>query len=186
MAPCVTYPQEKNMHRLLSSFGPLLLVAMAAGCNNGSSLDHDSAVKVMNSALTGTNAAESRVMISNTSGAGQLDLTVINPAGTGSLHVVGSATDSSGVLTTTLDITFDHWHDAAADITLDGSLHEAGTFASPVPVSGNVKLTGALTASGEVNGTVDFDLTGSYSATGFSVKGDVGGQSLDITLNLSH
>jgi len=175
--------EETIMHRLLS-FAPLFIFAIAPGCNN--SLDHDSAVKVMSSALTGTAAAETHVTANSSPSGGQLDVTLTNPLGIGSAHVAGTITKSVSSVSTTLDITFDHWTDSSTNITLDGSLHEVGTFSSPLPLSGNVQLTGALTASGAVNGAVDFDLTGSYSSSGFSVTGQVGGQAINTTLNISH
>jgi hypothetical protein len=171
------------MHRLIS-FGPLLVLAIASGCNN--TLDHDSAVKVTNSALTATAAAETRVMTTNASPEGAaVDVTLTNPAG-GSAHVVGTVTKLGDSVSTKIDITFDHWKDLENNVTLEGSLHEDGTFSSPLPLSGKVRVTGALTASGAVSGVADFDIDGSYSTSGFSVTGHVGGQSIDVTLNISH
>jgi len=169
------------MRRLLS-FGSLFLFAIVSGC--GGNLDHDSAVKVMNSALTGTVAANAQV--TGASGNGQVNVTLTNPHGTGSAHVDGTVMKTGDMLSTTLDIKFDHWTDAETNITLDGSLHEAGTLAVPLPLSGSVELTGDLTASGAVTGAVDFDLKGSYSPTGFSVNGHVGGQAIDATLKIGN
>jgi hypothetical protein len=166
------------MTRLLA-FGSLFVFALASGCNNG--LDHDSAVKVASSALNGTVAADVHVMAGN----GSVDVTIDNPNGTGSAHVTGTSTKNGNMLDTKLEVVFTHWTDSAANITLDGSLHEVGTFAAPLPLSGNVQLTGALAASGSVSGSADFDLTGSYSAGGFSVSGQVGGQSIDVSVKLS-
>jgi hypothetical protein len=116
---------------------------------------------------------------------GSIDVTVTNPAGTGSAHLVGTATKTQSALTTAVDITFNKWTDAESKITLDGALHETGTFAEPLPLSGNVELSGALTASGPVSGAVDFDVKGNYSPSGFSVSGNVGGQSVSATLNVA-
>jgi hypothetical protein len=169
--------------RRLRFFVPLALLAIAAGCGN-SELDHDSAVKVMSSALTATAAADAHVM--NGTAAGDLDVTLTNTAGSGSIHVVGSASDEAGTVATSLDITFDHWTDLATNVTLDGALHERGTFTTQAPLTGDVKLSGMLTASGAVSGNVDFDVEGSYGPTGFSVTGDVGGQSLHTVVQISH
>src|SRR5260370_41381161 len=73
--------RENVMHRLLS---PLLLLAIASGCNNG--LDHDSEMKGTSSALTGAGVAHA--MISGSSASGQLDATLQTPLGTGSAPVV--------------------------------------------------------------------------------------------------
>jgi hypothetical protein len=167
------------MNRLLS-IGPLIVFALATGCNNG--LDHDSAVKVASSALDGTVAADVHVMTGN---GGSVDVTIDNVAGTGSAHVTGAVSKTGDMITTNLDVVFSHWTDSAAKITLDGTLHETGAFSTPVPLSGNVQLTGALSASGAVTGSADFDLTGSYSPGGFSVAGQVGGQSIDVSLKVS-
>jgi hypothetical protein len=177
----VAYAKEENsMHRLLS-FGSILLLVVAAGCNN-STLDHDSAVKVSNSALTATTAANANVM-TNSTGGGHIDVTLTSVGG-GTAHVVGTVSKSGDVLSTVLDITFDHWTDVANNVTLDGTLHEDGTFSSPLPLAGTVHLDGDLAASGSVSGTADFDIDGSYSTSGFSVTGHVGGQSIDVTLSI--
>jgi hypothetical protein len=168
------------MHRLLS-FGSLFLFAMVSGCG-GSTLDHESAVKVTNSALTATVAANAHVMASV--GNGHIDVALTNPHGTGSAQIDGTVAKTGDMLSTTLDVKLDHWTDVETNITLDGALHEAGTIAVPVPLSGSVELTGTLSASGAVTGVVDFDLKGSYSPTGFSVTGHVGGQVIDITVTL--
>jgi hypothetical protein len=171
------------MYRSLS-FGSLLVLALASGCNNG--LDHASAVKVMNSALTGTHAAEAHVITWNSSpSAGQIDVTLTNPVG-GSAHLVGNAAKTASDLTTTFDLTLTQWVDLENNITLDGALHEAADFSQPLPVNGSVQLTGDLTASGAIKGAVDFDLKGSYSPTGFNVSGQVGGQSISATVSLTH
>jgi hypothetical protein len=170
--------KETLMHRLLS-FGPLLILAIASGCNNG--LDHDSAVKVMGSALKGTAAAEAHVMTSNANG--QIDITLTNTQGSGSAHLVGTTTKTGNMVSTTFDLTFNHWTDDESKITLDGALHEAATFETPLPLSGSVQLTGTLSASGAVTGAADFDLKGSYSSAGLSVTGQVAGQTINITFS---
>jgi hypothetical protein len=168
--------------RRLNSLGPLLILALAPGCNN--SLDHNQAVQVMGSALTATGTADAHVMSSGADA--QLDLTITNTHGTGTAHAVGTTTKSGDTVTTTFDVTFSHWTDAESHITLDGSLHESAVFSSPVPLTGTVEVSGALAASGAVNGSVDFDVKGSYSSTGFSVSGQVGGQAIDVMLGVSH
>jgi hypothetical protein len=169
------------MNRLFS-FGSAVMLAVMSGCGGGTTLDHDSAVKVMSSALSATASADAKVTAS--SGNGAIDITVTNPKGTGSVHVVGTAAKANGALSTTLDITFDKWADAETGITLDGALHEDGSLAVPLPVSGNVNLVGNLAASGTVSGSVDFDVKGSYSPSGLNVDGHVGGQSIQITIKL--
>src|SRR5262249_53064756 len=153
----------------------LCALAVTAGC--GSTVDHPSAVKVMNAALGGTIAADGQVVNANwTPTGGNVDVTLTNPVGSGSAHIVGPLQHANGAVSTTLDVTFTQWHDPVANITLDGALHEAGTFSTVAPLTGDVKLDGALTSTGSVAATVDFDLHGSYAPTGFSVTGDVGGQ----------
>jgi hypothetical protein len=171
------------MLRLLS-LGSLLAFALAAGCSNG--VDHASAVKVMNSALTGTVAADGQVVsVDWTAAGGHLDVAVTNLAGSGSAQVAGTVVRNGAVTSTTLDVTFHDWTDPLSHVTLNGSLHEAGTFSSPLPLVGDVQLSGALAATGDVVATVDFDLHGSYSPTGFSVTGDVGGQSMSGGVQIS-
>jgi hypothetical protein len=144
-------------------------------------------VKVTNSALTGIAAAETHVIVTNANPTGgHIDVTLTNIGGTGSAHVVGDVVKNGNVVSTKLDVTFDHWTDAETNITLDGGLHEVGTFSAPLPLSGDVEVTGALAASGSVSGTVDFDVKGSYSASGVSVNGHVGGQSIDVNLGIKH
>jgi hypothetical protein len=168
----------------LTMLGSLCLIALAAGC--GSSVDHDSAVKVMNSALTGTIAADGQVVHVDWTGSnGNVDVTLTNTLGTGTAHVVGTVTRNGNTTTESIDVTFTQWHDNIHNVTLDGTLHEAGTFSAPLPLSGDVTVTGAVAASGSVNATVDFDLHGSYSPTGFAVKGDVGGNVLNASFNVS-
>jgi hypothetical protein len=159
----------------LTSIGSVLLLALASGCGGG--VDHASAVKVMNSALTGTIAADgATVSVQLAPNGGHVDATV-NSLGGGSAHVVGTVVRANGVLTTNVDVTFKDWIDPLAHVTLNGALHEAGTFSSPLPLAGDVEISGALAATGDVNATVDFDLHGKYSLSGFSVTGEVGGQS---------
>src|SRR5260370_7510985 len=67
--------RENVMHRLLS---PLLLLAIASGCNNG--LDHDSAMKVTSSALTGAGVAHA--LISTPTASPHLHATLQNPPAT--------------------------------------------------------------------------------------------------------
>jgi hypothetical protein len=170
------------MNRLVS-ITPLFMLALG-GCS--SQVDHASAVKVMGSAMSATVAADGHVMSANWKPfAGQVSVTLNNPVGGGTAQILGTANDSNGVVSTTLDIAFNHWHDALENITLDGSLHEAGSFTSGVPLAGSVELNGALAVSGAVNGAVDFDVKGSYSPTGFSVSGQVGGQSLNGAFSVS-
>lgn len=167
------------MRRLCS-----LVALLLAGC--GSTVDHPSAVKVMNSALGGTIAADGQVVSTDwTPTGGDVDVTLTNPVGSGSAHVVGTLSKGSGAVSETVDVTFTQWHDPVANLTLDGALHEAGNFATVAPLAGDVVLDGALTASGSVDAKVDVDLKGSYSPSGFSVAGDVGGQSLSASFSIS-
>ena len=162
----------------LLTVGSLSLLAMASGCSNG--VDHASAVKVMSSALTGTVAADGQTVSADwTASGGQVHATLTNPVGSGTADVSGTVTKNGSTTSETIDVTFHAWNDPVNHVTLDGSLHEAGTFSSPLPLSGDVSLTGALAVSGDVDATVDFDLHGSYSPSGFSVTGDVGGQSMN-------
>lgn len=168
----------------LTLLGSVCLLAMAAGCSKP--VDHDSAVKVMNSALTGTIAADGQVVsVDWTKTAGHVDLVVTNTLGNGSAHVVGTIEHNGSVTTTSVDVTFDAWTDPVHHVTLDGALHEAGTFSAPLPLAGDVTLTGALVASGSVDATVDFDLHGSYSPSGFAVKGDIGGNAVNASFQVS-
>ena len=158
-----------------------ILALAAAGCGN--SVDHDSAVKVMSSALTGTVAADGQmVSVDWTKSAGKVDITLTNHAGSGTAQLSGTAVRNGNVTTTNVDIAFQNWTDPVANVTLNGSLHESGTFSAPLPLTGDVTVTGALASTGSVNATVDFDLHGTYSPTGFAVKGDVGGNSIDVEL----
>jgi hypothetical protein len=168
----------------LVSLGSVCLLALAAGCGN--SVDHASAVKVMNSALTGTVTADGQlVKLDWTPSGGHLDVAVTNPVGTGSAEVVGTVTRNGNVTNETVDITFKQWNDPVHHVTLDGVLHETGAFSSPLPLSGDVQLSGALAVSGDVNATVDFDLAGNYSPSGFKISGDVGGNTIDGSFSLS-
>jgi hypothetical protein len=162
----------------------LFTVAAAAGC--GSTVDRPSAVKVMNAALGGTIAADGQVVSADwTPTGGAVDVTLTNKVGSGSAHIVGAVQHANGVVDTKLDVTFSNWNDPIAGITLDGALHEAGTFSTVLPLAGKVSLDGALVSSGAVAATVDFDLQGSYSPSGFSIKGDVGGQSMNASFSVS-
>jgi hypothetical protein len=168
----------------LQLFVSLCALASAAGC--GSSVDHASAVKVMNSALGGTIAADGQIVKADwTPTGGAVDVTLTNPVGSGSAHVLGTLQHGNGAVSTTLDVTFTKWNDPIAGITLDGALHEAGTFSTVAPLTGDVKLDGALATTGSVAATVDFDLHGSYAPTGFSVSGDVGGNSMNASFSIS-
>ena len=166
--------------------GSLALTLAAAGCGN--SVDHDSAVKVMNLALSGTIAADGQVVSVNVQpNGGTVTAALTNPLGKGTATIDGSLLVANNVTTTKLDVALDDWEAPLQNLTLHGSLHEAGDFSSPLPLIGDVTLKGALEASGDINATVDFDLHGTYSLTGFKVTGDVGGQSMgsgiEITLN---
>ena len=164
--------------------GSLVLLALASGC--GSSVDHDSAVKVMNLALSGTVAGDGHVVSVDVDAAkGHVDVALSDSTGKGSAEVTGSIANSNGVITTEVDVEFKDWTDPLNQVTLNGSLHENGTFASPLPILGDVKLSGDLAVSGAVNATVDFDLKGNYSLTGLSVKGEVGGQSMNSGIDIS-
>jgi hypothetical protein len=167
-----------------ATLGGFLLLTLAAGC--GSSVDHASAVQVMNLALSGTVAADGQVVSVNLDPAGgQITAALTNPAGSGTATVNGTLAHNGSVTTTTLDIELKDWSDLLHHVTLDGSLHEAGSFSSQLPLLGDVKLTGALAASGDISATVDFDLQASYSLTSLKVTGDVGGQSMGSGINLS-
>ena len=170
--------------RRLTSLASLIALAAVAGCGN--TVDHDSAVKVMNSALGATVAGDGQVVKADwTATGGDVDATLTNLAGSGSAHVTGSLHAVNGVVTTALDVSLTSWHDALANITLDGTLHEAGSFSAVAPLAGNVTLDGALAATGAVNATVDFDLQGSYSPIGFAIKGDVGGNGMSASFGVT-
>lgn len=161
-----------------------LLALAAAGCGNN--VDHDSAVKVMNLALTGTVAADGQVVsIDVDASGGKLDVALTDSTGKGSATVTGTVTHKGTITNTTVDVTFKDWTDPLNHVTLNGGLHEAGSFSSALPLLGDVKLTGALAATGDVVGTVDVDLLATYSLTGFSVKGDVGGHSMNGGVDIS-
>ena len=165
----------------LMMLGSLCLLAIAAGC--GSSVDHDQAVTVMSSALTGTVAADGQVVnVDWTKAGGQVDVALTNHAGSGTAQITGTVVRNGSVTTTTVDVAFQNWNDPIHNVTLDGTLHEAGTFSAPLPLMGDVTVTGALASTGGVVATVDFDLHGTYSPTGFAVKGDVGGNTVDVAV----
>jgi hypothetical protein len=163
------------MTRLL----PFVCLLGLVGCSP--SVDQQSSVKVMGAALVGTGQAQSQIMSSATASGSQFDAQVTNPAGSGSAHVSGSATSSAGSWTSAFDITYAHWLDAASNITLDGSLHESASFTSLDPIVGTAHLTGMLQASGAVQAEVDFDLSVTYTATGYSVTGSIGGNSINVS-----
>jgi hypothetical protein len=160
----------------------VLFALVAAGCNSG--LDQQSATTVMASALTGTGAAQMQLKPLSPATNASFDGTIQNPAGTGSAHVSGSATQSASGWTVLFDITFTKWTDLASNVTLDGALHESATFTTMSPFVGSVKITGNVTASGAVQSSVDFDLAVDYSPTKYQVVGDVGGASLNASINL--
>jgi hypothetical protein len=155
----------------------------SAGCS--SNVDKASATKVMTSALSASSSANSKVMgVTLTPTAAQVNLSVTNPLG-GSATVLGSASSANGVVTTNVDITLNHWADPIENITLDGQLHEAGSFTTALPLAGSVTIDGALASSGSVNATVDFSLNGMYGPSGVSVNGNVGGNVINGSISLS-
>ena len=166
----------------------LMIVALAGmavalgGCNNG--LDQQSATKVMSSALTGTGAAQMQLTPKNGATSASVDADIQNPDGSGSAHVTGAATQTGSGWNVTFDITFSHWADLATGVTLDGALHENASFTTMSPFVGQVSVTGNVTASGAVQGSVDFDMNVSYSPTQYQVAGHVGGASVNATVNL--
>jgi hypothetical protein len=132
----------------------------------------------MSAALNGTSQAQTKLMSSVTGSSAQLDGDVANPAGSGSAHVTGSAQSGAGGWTSSFDITYAHWLDAASNITLDGSLHESASFTTLSPIVGSAHLTGMLHATGAVQAEVDFDLTVTYSTTGVDISGSIGGNAI--------
>lgn len=168
--------------RLITAVAALAVIAIA-GCNNG--MDQQSATKVMTSALGGTAAAQMHFNKPTNGGTtASFDGTITNPAGTGSAHVVGNASDNNGTWTVSFDITFSQWTDLASNVTIDGSLHETASFTAMSPLVGSVKISGDVAATGSVQGTADFDLAVDYSPTKYQVSGHVGGASLDASVNL--
>src|SRR5437773_1934904 len=131
-----------------------VLALAAAGCNN--SLDQQSATKVMGSALTGTVAAQGKLKPVAGATNASFNGDILNPAGSGSAHVSGSATQTSNGWNVNFDITFNHWTDLASNVTLDGSLHEAASFSTMAPLVGSVKITGNVASTGSVQAAVDF------------------------------
>jgi len=158
------------------------LVVALTGCTSG--LDQQSAAKVMTSALTGTGAAQMQLTPKNGAANASIDADIQNPAGTGSAHVTGSATQTGSGWNVTFDITFTKWSDVGTNVTLDGALHEAASFTTMSPFVGQVAVTGSVTASGAVQGSVDFDVNVGYSPTQYQVTGHVGGASVNATVNL--
>jgi hypothetical protein len=170
------------MLRLLS-IAPLFVLAIA-GCSNN--VDHATAQKVMTSALTASATANGKVTgASWTPSAAQVNISVTNPIAAGTATITGSASAANGVVTTNVDITLNHWVDPVENITLDGSLHEAGSFTTGLPLAGSVQIDGAIAASGSVNATVDLTLKGSYGPSGVSVDGSVGGNVINGSVSLS-
>lgn len=171
------------MTRLLS-LTTLVVLAVASGCS--SNVDHASAQKVMTSALAATVAADGQVVNANvTPTSAQVDLTLTNPTGSGSAQIVGAVNKNGTTITSAVDVTFNQWVDPIANLTLNGSLHEAGTFSSAAPIMGDIKLDGALSVSGSVNAAVDFNIDGSYGPTGLNISGQVGGQALSAGISVS-
>jgi hypothetical protein len=166
------------MTRLIA-LAPLFL--LVTGCGNNS-LDHDSAVKVTSSALTATASAQ---VVAAASITGNVDVTIHNPAGTGSAHVVGTRTKGNGDVTNTLDITFDKWADNGSGLVIDGTLHAVATFSTPLPTSGAIDIEGALAVSGSADATAEFKLTGDYGPDGFDVNGHVAGQPISGDFSIS-
>ena len=155
---------------------PFALLLGITGCSP--SVDQKSSVQVMGAALQGTSQAQTKLMANITGNSAQLDGDVANPAGTGSAHVTGSAQSGAGGWTSTFDISYTHWTDAASKITLDGSLHESASFTTLDPLVGTAHLSGMLHATGAVQADVDFDLTVTYSATGVDMSGSIGGNAI--------
>jgi hypothetical protein len=164
-------------------FATLGLLALSlAGCSNG--LDQQSAAKVMSSALAGTGSAQTMLKPQSGSANAMFDGTIQNPSGSGSAHVSGSTTSTSGGWNMAFDITFAQWHDLASNVTLDGALHEAAMLSTVSPFVGSVKIDGHLVASGAVQGTIDFNLALNYTSTQYQVTGSVGGATINVTINI--
>lgn len=159
----------------------LMMVAIG-GCNSG--LDQQSAAKVMSSALTGTAAAQAQFKPTTNNSNASFDGDITNPAGTGSAHVTGSATQTASGWDVKFDITFNQWTDVATNVTLNGGLHETASFTTMSPFVGNVAITGSLAATGAVQSSVDFDVAVDYSPTKYDVVGHVGGASINASINL--
>ena len=155
---------------------PFALLLGITGC--APSVDQKSSVQVMGAALNGTSQAQAKLMASITGNSAQYDGDVANPAGTGSAHVSGSAQSGAGGWSSTFDISYTHWVDAASNITLDGSLHESASFTTLDPLVGTAHLSGTLHATGAVQADVDFDLTVTYSTTGVDLSGSIGGNAI--------
>jgi hypothetical protein len=167
----------------MKSIAPLgIFMMLLGGCS--SSMDQQSATKVMTSALNGTGAAQNHLKPVAGANSANFDGTIQNPAGTGSAHATGSANQTATGWNVNFDITFAQWSDAGSNVTLDGSLHETATFSTMLPLVGSVKITGDVKASGSVQGDADFDLAVDYSPTKLQVVGDVGGSSLNVNLAL--
>jgi hypothetical protein len=172
------------MHRLIS-ITPCLALALATGCSSPT-VDRASATKVMGVAVNATISGNGQVASANvTPTSAQIDITLNNPAGPGNAHILGNASKANGMVTESVDITFTNWVDVLDNVTLNGMLHESGTFSAPLPLAGNVQIDGALAASGSVNAMVDFNITGAYAPTGFDVSGNVGGNVLNASFGIS-
>ena len=159
-----------------------LMMVAVGGCNSG--LDQQQATSVMSSALTGTAAAQAQLKPVNGQTNASFDGDIQNPAGTGSAHVSGSATQTANGWDVKFDITFTKWTDLATNVTLDGGLHETASFTTMSPFVGNVAITGSVVASGAVQSSVDFDVKVDYSPTKYDVSGHVGGASINASVNL--
>jgi hypothetical protein len=138
----------------------------------------------MSSALTGTAAAQAQFKPTTNNSNASFDGDIQNPAGTGSAHVTGSATQSSSGWDVKFDISFNQWTDLATNVTLNGALHETASFTTMSPFVGNVAITGSLAATGAVQSSVDFDVAVDYSPTKYDVVGHVGGASINASINL--
>lgn len=162
------------MTRILS----LACLVGLVGCSP--SVDQKSAVSIMGAALNGTGQAQSKLMVNTTQTSASYDGDVTNPAGTGTAHVSGSASQSGTGSSATFDIAFSHWLDTASNITIDGSLHESATFTTTSPLVGDAHLSGMLHATGAVTADVDFALTVSYTQTAVQVTGSIGGNTINV------
>ncbi|MCU1276549.1 MAG: hypothetical protein JWM53_95 [bacterium] len=160
----------------------MFFFVVVAGCSSG--LDQQSATKVMSSALTGTAQAQTQLKPTTGATSASFDGTIQNPAGSGSAHVTGSASQTANGWNVAFDITFAQWTDLASNVTLDGALHESASFTTMSPLVGSVKITGNLTASGSVQSAVDFNLAVDYSPTKYQVSGNIGGTTLDASVAL--
>jgi hypothetical protein len=162
---------------------PLAICAfLVVGCNSG--LDQQSAAKVMTSALGATGGAQAQFKPTLDDANVTVDGAITNPAGSGSAHVSGAATQTANGWNVDFDVTLAGWTDLASNVTLDGTLHEAASFTTMSPFVGDVKITGRLQATGSVQANADFDVEASYSPTAVKLDGNVGGASIDLNVGL--